>query len=54
LGSRWAFRERSRDHPTSPARKPYIVVIPSDDRGYLDSCVYGATDVRTPNLKRLA
>ena len=34
--------------------KPNIVVILSDDHGYLDSTVYGATDVRTPNLERLA
>jgi N-sulfoglucosamine sulfohydrolase len=36
------------------AEKPNIVVILSDDHGYLDSTVYGATDVRTPNLERLA
>ena len=36
------------------AEKPHIVVILSDDHGYLDSTVYGATDVHTPNLERLA
>ena len=31
-----------------------IVVFIADDHGYLDSEVYGAKDVRTPNLLRLA
>jgi len=34
--------------------KPNIVVLLADDHGYLDSTVYGATDVRTSNLQRLA
>ena len=33
---------------------PNIVVFLSDDHGMLDSTPYGATDVRTPNLQRLA
>ena len=40
--------------PAPAAEKTNIVVILSDDHGYLDSTVYGATDVRTPNLERLA
>jgi arylsulfatase A-like enzyme len=36
-----------------PAR-PNIVVFLTDDLGYHDTTPYGATDVRTPNLKRLA
>jgi arylsulfatase A-like enzyme len=40
--------------PVRAAEKPNILVIFSDDHGYLDSTVYGATDVRTPNLERLA
>jgi arylsulfatase A-like enzyme len=36
------------------AEKPNIVVIISDDHGYLDSTPYGAADIRTPNLERLA
>lgn len=34
--------------------KPNIVVFLCDDLGFLDSSPYGATDVRTPNLQRLA
>ena len=37
-----------------PAAQPNIVVIVADDMGYGDLGVYGATDVRTPNLDRLA
>jgi len=35
-------------------RKPNLVVFLSDDHGLLDSTAYGATDVRTPNMQRLA
>jgi arylsulfatase A-like enzyme len=34
--------------------KPNFVVFIADDHGYLDSSVYGASDVKTPNLQRLA
>ena len=34
--------------------KPNFVVFLSDDHGLLDSTPYGATDVRTPNMQRLA
>ena len=40
--------------PLAAAAHPNIVVFISDDHGYLDSQVAGATDVRTPNLLRLA
>ncbi len=36
------------------AAKPNIVVILSDDQGYVDSGCYGGKDVRTPNIDRLA
>ena len=36
------------------ADKPNIVVFISDDHGQLDSAPYGAADVRTPNMDRLA
>jgi arylsulfatase A-like enzyme len=36
------------------AEKPNIVVFICDDLGGLDTTPYGATDVRTPNIERLA
>lgn len=36
------------------AAAPNIVVCISDDHGYWDSEVAGATGVRTPNMRRLA
>ncbi|BCM93486.1 choline-sulfatase [Abditibacteriota bacterium] len=36
------------------APKPNIVFFIADDHSLLDSSVYGATDVRTPNMKRLS
>src|SRR6186713_3250155 len=35
-------------------RPPNVVLIVADYMGYGDTEPYGATDVRTPNLKRLA
>jgi N-sulfoglucosamine sulfohydrolase len=34
--------------------RPHLVVFFSDDHGWLDSAVAGATDVRTPHMRRLA
>ncbi len=34
--------------------KPNILLIFTDDQGYSDVSAYGATDVRTPNIDRLA
>lgn len=36
------------------AGRPNIVVFIADDHSLLDSTVYGATDVKTPNMQRLA
>ena len=36
------------------AARPNLVIFLSDDHGQLDSSVYGATDIRTPNMQRLA
>ena len=35
-------------------KRPNIAVFFSDDHSVLDSTAYGATDVRTPNMRRLA
>src|SRR5688572_16476324 len=39
---------------SAAASRPNIVIFIADDHGYLDSEVYGARDVRTPNMPRLA
>ena len=36
------------------ASKPNFVIFISDDHGQLDSQAYGATDIKTPNMARLA
>jgi arylsulfatase A-like enzyme len=35
-------------------RKPNVVILFTDDQGTLDVNCYGSTDLRTPNLDRLA
>lgn len=40
--------------PDAGAARPDLVVFLSDDHGQLDSTPYGATDVRTPAMQRLA
>lgn len=42
------------DAAPGPARKPSIVFILSDDIGYGDVGCYGATNVKTPNIDKLA
>ena len=36
------------------ATQPNVVLIITDDMGWADHGSYGATDIRTPNLDRLA
>jgi N-sulfoglucosamine sulfohydrolase len=40
--------------PSDALAKENLVVFIADDHGFLDSEVYGAKDVRTPNMRRLA
>ena len=37
-----------------PAARPNLLIILSDDQGWGDAGFRGATDVKTPNLDRLA
>ena len=40
--------------PTDTAARPSVILILMDDMGYGDLASYGAPDVRTPNIDRLA
>ncbi|MDP4680796.1 MAG: sulfatase-like hydrolase/transferase, partial [Cyclobacteriaceae bacterium] len=36
------------------AKKPNVIVILTDDQGSIDTNAYGATDLHTPNMDKLA
>ena len=43
-----------KSSPADRSNRPNVIVFFMDDLGYGDLRAYGATDVRTPNLDRLA
>ena len=50
LGSTLALRAE----PATPSAPPNVVIIYADDLGYGDLGCFGATDIKTPNLDRMA
>ena len=50
----WSGRGHRLDAAQRDPRRPNVLVILADDIGYGDLGCYGATQVRTPNLDRLA
>jgi arylsulfatase A-like enzyme len=49
----WSYKGAAQNSKTS-AKRPNVIVIYSDDQGALDLNIYGAKDLITPNLDRLA
>ncbi|HVX60441.1 MAG TPA: sulfatase [Pirellulales bacterium] len=50
----WASAQGLAAPPNAASRPPNVVFIFADDQGYGDVGCYGATDVKTPNMDRLA
>ena len=44
----------ARTADESPAPRPNVVILYTDDQGMLDANCYGSTDLHTPNIDRLA
>ncbi len=42
------------DQPALPGSRPNLLLILTDDQGYADASAWGGSDVRTPNLDRIA
>ncbi|HEX4073413.1 MAG TPA: arylsulfatase, partial [Planctomycetaceae bacterium] len=47
-------KERGPAKTLTPSERPNVVIILADDLGYGDAGCYGATQVKTPNIDRLA
>ena len=41
-------------YATEPVKKPNVIIIYADDLGYGDLECYGAKNVKTPNVNKLA
>lgn len=50
----WSIASGKQADSADIPRAPNIVLIVADDMGYSDAGCYGAKDIRTPNLDRLA
>ena len=44
----------AHSHAQSESQKPNVIVILADDLGYGDLSCYGADDIATPNIDRMA
>ncbi len=54
VATAWTTPVEAQRAADRSARKPNVVLIMMDDMGYGDLGSYGASDVRTPNIDRLA